>query len=618
MIAVAWYHKIMSDGNAQSLYHDSGQTGAGLVRICHAVPILLGIASLAGNILFPDGRPWLSRLRQSLRMARTLAAGDVAGSEGRNFEGIIRELATRAPAGAEMAIVVENEEHPQPVERTVHQAAAFERLPCRTVMATAFNAVAFDAIIAPMLVGDEPANDFPAYGFSLSTNTASFELWVKDGAMSTYGVEAQPRWATVRHDLRSVLGVLALLVLIAGGLVALGLAGGPIVALLASYSLFAMLAVGAQPSRLIAAIAIAIGAAPLVFHGIPRAGGLGAAREREDGGLAEKCVAAPFWCLFAAVSLVLTLGHTYSAPNGLGVVGGRAMLWFSSGDFCSSFCVGHAFDTFQPAYPPGLALLALLSHSLSGVGNDWQTQLLGLAPFWVLLWLFLARAGSTGMRLLALALFLNPVCLDMASGFYPEGWEVLFAVVGLDMLLDGRTVAAWPIIVASGWFKAEGLVFAFALFLAVRLALGRERAGFGLFAASCLVPLSWWVFALAHGAGVFEYAAPWAPRPTAIPAIAKAMAAECLLRPWRTAFALPLLAIGAVCPKAAFWRCRKQGSLAASFAVFAIAALAWIFALSRADLEWHLWSALPRLIWCVSAIALFACLNPKRPWATLT
>ena len=84
------------------------------------------------------------------------------------------------------------------------------------------------------------------------------------------------------------------------------------------------------------------------------------------------------WTLLA---LGVTLCHTLSPPNGLGVSGGRAALWLLSGGVPEGFFSDPALATFQPSYPPGLALLTLGAWGAAGGVGEWLTQLLALAPF---------------------------------------------------------------------------------------------------------------------------------------------------------------------------------------------------------------------------------------------
>lgn len=580
--------------------HGMRQLRAGARRA--ALPVLAAV-SLAANLAPVDGPPLHVRLAQGVGGARRLAAGGC----GTDFTDVIRALAAKAPPEADLAVVVGDEAHPQSSERLVHLAAAFGRLPRPTEITTSFGAVAFDAILAPLRVGDQPPGDFASFGFAKVAESGSFVLWVREGTPGD-GVAPRAHGETppppTRRDARSLAGMFALLAVALFGFFQGGAAVGLLSVLTASFVFFVLLALGLPPSRTVAATALFVAAAPPLLLRFKRRRG-GRADAPHIPSLPKGLPILP-WCLFVCVSLVLTLGHAYAAPNGLGVVGGRAMLWFTSGDFRAAFGAGHAFDTFQPAYPPGLALLALLSHALSGAGNDWQMQLLGLVPFWILFGLFLVRAKSSAMRLLLLALFLSPSCLDMATSFYSEGWEILLVVVGLDFLLQGRSMVAWPFVAAAGWFKAEGLVFATALFMAARLSLGARRAPIPVFAVSCLAPLSWWVFARAHGAGVFEYAAPWAPDLLSLPAIARAIAEGCLARPWETAFAFPILIAGLALPPRAR-EAAMRWRLALLFTVLSLVAVTWIFALSRADLDWHLWSAMPRLLWCIATVALFVC-----------
>ncbi|NLC81638.1 MAG: hypothetical protein GX748_10685, partial [Lentisphaerae bacterium] len=66
------------------------------------------------------------------------------------------------------------------------------------------------------------------------------------------------------------------------------------------------------------------------------------------------CIVAFF--VFAATA---ALTHTFLAPTGLGVYGGKARLLYLNGGIPDGFFSDPAFSSYQPAYPPGLALLTL-------------------------------------------------------------------------------------------------------------------------------------------------------------------------------------------------------------------------------------------------------------------
>jgi hypothetical protein len=78
--------------------------------------------------------------------------------------------------------------------------------------------------------------------------------------------------------------------------------------------------------------------------------------------------------LFAVLAGALALSHTFVAPNGPGVSGGRAKLLYLSSGVPDGFFTDPARSTLQPAYPPGFALLTLGCYGLAGGCGEWLTE----------------------------------------------------------------------------------------------------------------------------------------------------------------------------------------------------------------------------------------------------
>ena len=320
---------------------------------------------------------------------------------------------------------------------------------------------------------------------------------------------------------------------------------------------------------------------------------------------------------FALAAAALTLSHTFSAPNGLGVNGGRAALWYLARGVPDGFWTAPAFETFQPSYPPGLALLTLGVFVLTGGPSEWAVQLLGTLPFVLCLALLLRKARrldggvAWAASLWLFALFFNGTVLNMASLFYSEGWMLLCILGGLSALdADDRpapraTWRGWLFVGLSGLFKNEGILFTALLFAARAIETRRTLRDAPAFLAGLAPALAWLAITRALGASLPDYAPLWAPDGARLLAAAGEILRRAFLAPWETAFAFYLV-------PALAWRARRPAP--ALFLLLCLPAFAWIYSLSRADLGWHLWSSLPRLLWCAAAAAVFDAAAAQTRW----
>lgn len=373
--------------------------------------------------------------------------------------------------------------------------------------------------------------------------------------------------------------------------------------------------------------------------------------------------AAAFAAAWTLLALGVTLCHTLSPPNGLGVSGGRAALWLLSGGIPEGFFSDPAVATFQPSYPPGLALLTLGAWGAAGGVGEWLTQLLALAPFCTLLWLLLSRVRGFAARLWVFALFCTGTALNMASLFYSEGWMLLFLCVGLSRLPrasrdgDGTVgiFVSWALIGFGGFFKNEGILFAGLLWIVVRCFRGRRAAPLPALLAGLAPALAWIVLSRWNGGALEDYAPLWAPDGGRFLFALGRVLRDAFLAPWVTGFAWPLAALALSASAAtvlarfarAAARANPEGrpleesarhenapyqetprtpseeektlrSLrplrenttprppceAAALLLLCVPAFAFVYSLSRApDLDWHVWSSLPRLLWDAAILA---------------
>ena len=320
------------------------------------------------------------------------------------------------------------------------------------------------------------------------------------------------------------------------------------------------------------------------------------------------------WLCAAVVLLVaggLALTHTFVAPTGLGVWGGKAKLLYLCGGLTGGFFTDPARATLQPAYPPGLPLLTLLAYAVSGGCGEWLTQLIVVSAASALCALLCSRTESWEARLWVLAALLTPLSLRMASLYYAEPFVALLVLAGWMRIRGGRGVlSGWFLIGAAGLFKNEGIVLCLACWAALRLADGRRAAPLRGLPAALVLPCAWQVGCRLAGGTLYDFAAPWQPDFARLWTAAVFAFRVAFLRPWDCAFAWPLAALLlAFAPFRRLFAAERadlRGLRTAAVAAFAAsAAFVCVLSLSRApDFGWHLSTALPRLLWAPSLLLL--------------
>ena len=333
------------------------------------------------------------------------------------------------------------------------------------------------------------------------------------------------------------------------------------------------------------------------------------------------CIVAFF--VFAATA---ALTHTFLAPTGLGVYGGKARLLYLNGGIPDGFFSDPAFSSYQPAYPPGLALLTLLSYWMSGGCGEWLTQLIPVFATAAVLWLT-AGVGS-GSRLALLWIFvafLNKQTLQMATLYYAEPFVALLALLGWMRLREDRDdLRGWMLLGATGLFKTEGLILLFAMAASSGIVAlfdardARECVGrtavlkrSGQIAAAATLPLAWHVGCRMAGASFYDYAPFWAPDWAKFSAALAHLLKTAFLEPWRHGFAYPIAA-GALATHLFLRRTEARGAcsssawpVAALAALLCLVAFAFIYSLSRApSFFWHLETSAARLLWAPSLLVL--------------
>lgn len=319
--------------------------------------------------------------------------------------------------------------------------------------------------------------------------------------------------------------------------------------------------------------------------------------------------------LFLCVSLYMgiigwfCLSHDFTAPNGLGVFGGRAGLFYRFGGVPEGLFTDCAYRFLEPAYPPGLAMLILSQFGFSGGCAERFPQLLTVLAMGVLLyWLLHAARGSVGKQSLVWAFFLCPTSLAVATNCYAEPFMVLCLLAGLDMVRGGRDDwLGWVFMGAAGWFKNEGLLYFLLLWASIRMCSGRKAAPLRWLVAGLVLPAVWFLGSRLMGAALSDYAPIWTPDGHKSLVAIKAMAMEMFAKPWETAFLYPLLVAGGVVRLVMLrtWN-RETDGVTACFIGLSLLSFAGIYGLSLAeDFSWHLYSSVDRLLWGTAMIGWF-------------
>ena len=219
-----------------------------------------------------------------------------------------------------------------------------------------------------------------------------------------------------------------------------------------------------------------------------------------------------------AVLAAAALSHDLLAPNGLGVVGGKARLLLAARGFPDGFFTDPRYAPYQPAYPPGAALLTVPLLALDDVwyrASDPEDRRLTRAPCAQLLiplaltglFAFALRRTQGGGVAVATLLALAPLTLRLASGFYTEPLAALGLALGLHRARKAPFVGAL-LAGSAGLFRSEGALLAPLLVLTRPAPHGWRR--FLHLLAALLPGLAWQLYARRCGAdfGDFDFTVP--------------------------------------------------------------------------------------------------------------
>lgn len=294
------------------------------------------------------------------------------------------------------------------------------------------------------------------------------------------------------------------------------------------------------------------------------------------------------------------LQHPLLPPNGLGTYGGKAKLLWHNGGAPKGFWNGRDYGVLQPAYPPGLTLLALLHFILSGGCGDRLVQILLPFAFSILL-LELGHKTTRGMEMLpALMYLLSPLSIKLASGFYAEPFAAIALLSGWRMMRDGRLLPGSFAMSFAGLFRLEAgvvaAIYAFVHVVATRWDIRRAMACLFLSAGPMLC---WVMMCRMMGCWISDW--DFSVHPS-LAAMAHAFVYELKST---LSFVLPTVALmlcasgGKICT---YDRIRIGAWTAFGLLILAMPAVCGFYA--GRDGAWMVDNTVPRLIWYMAMIPL--------------
>ncbi len=294
----------------------------------------------------------------------------------------------------------------------------------------------------------------------------------------------------------------------------------------------------------------------------------------------------------ALCSVALRFGLT--APNGLAVYAGKAKLLLLAGGVPDGFWTSQDYAVYQPSYPFGMVLPALLAFFVGGGAETFCLQM--FVPFVLsLVFLEISEGKNPLAFLLGAAYVLCPVAQRLAIGFYAEPLCALVLIMGWKQVRNGNALWGWGMIGAAGLVRHEGLILAAAL-LAVSSAANRRFDARALLLA--LLPgVAWQVFALSVGSHLqgYEFGA--------LPSLERI--AEAGYEAFRRLISGFELSGIIVLAGLLFAIRRKWRSMPTAFAAFALAAIVAVSMLgfcNSGEFSWIAQTVLGRYLWLAAAV----------------
>lgn len=511
---------------------------------------------------------------------------------------LLRMLERDIPPGASVAFVPSGDSREESVEREAMQSIAWHSMPSATIRAPALAVTNMRFAVASKF--NEEANAFLATDgrFRPIGSTEAWTLWDYSAAVTQRHDGDASAPAMPRFGAKAVAReCAALLPLFCCGGLALSHGGA---AGLATWALFFSLACLASAILHITTPLPAWFAAALALYASHRFAAPPGTRGK--GGLHAPALSAAAFTVIAAA----TLSHRLAAPYGLAVSGGKAKLWLLSGGIGRDFLASEAWRLLEPAYPPGVPLMVYGAYCAGQHCGDWLIQLLPCLFAAATAGILFREARSAAAMAWVATLAVAPIQLSICGGFYPEPMMALFALCGWVRVGVGKS-DGWLILGAAGWFKNEGLLLLLAAWLAVRLADGGGSAGVRDLFLAVALPVAWHVGCRLSGAHLNGFGGPECFSAMRAGESLLAFADSALLHPWRFAFAYPAAIAAWLAGQGKRPRNGLGGTLL--FSAFYILLLCIVFGFSQTDLDWHLRTSVPRLLWVPAHILGYGILS---------
>lgn len=161
-------------------------------------------------------------------------------------------------------------------------------------------------------------------------------------------------------------------------------------------------------------------------------------------------------------------------------------------------------QVLQTSYPPGLTVLAYLHFLISGGCGDRLVQLIVVFAVAALCYAVLRDSTDRWCALPVVVYCLLPVVIRMASGFYAEPFTALALVSGRMLARRGR--GAWGALVmgSAGLFRPEAGLVAFVFVLSEILSGKSLGTVIRLLALSAMPSLSWFAICRCLGFGTLR------------------------------------------------------------------------------------------------------------------
>lgn len=565
-------------------------------RVVHWLPLVLAIAALALN-----GGP-LAKSLERIPAGYSSWGGRAYRSSGDHVDLPRQMVETHLAPNSSLFLVCYNPQAPTSIERSIHLAASWAMSPTPVGIGPAAevgnaNAALADSYSPDPTFGAEDATEAPR--FEKECEAGGMALWKRSSKTSEETDDARASFPEPPSPFQEAIGLLPVLILAAAGALLAGWTGALAALLLFSLGMAIPPVTGFRPMPLFVGMVSLL--CLLAVHFIPRTDGN---RQAKAPFTSTRIFSIALSLLLAVLCAVKALSHTFMAPNGLGVFGGKAKLFYLAGGIPKGFFTDAARSTLQPAYPPGFALLTLGCYGFAGGCGEWITQLLGCLAMAAVL-LFLASKCQTKVSVLwMLSAFLTPLLLQVATLYYAEPLMALFLLIGWERLRkEEDDIIGWIMLGASGFFKNEGLVFLLATWFALRILRGSSTASIRSLAIGAALPLLWHVLCRLAGAHLYDFA-PLLQPDFGQGTLALAYALKRIfLEPWQYGFAYPAALVAWICTLRKHTRSSLSTALLA--ALLSLLAFTAIYALSTApDFAWHLHTAMPRLLWAPALLLL--------------